>query len=113
MKRRSVNKYRNKKTVIDGITFDSKKERNRYLELKILQRAGKISGLELQPKFEIVPKVGKYRARFYIADFLYRVNGNVIVEDVKSAITKKNPVYTLKRQLFLHRYGRKYIFLEI
>lgn len=101
-------KYRNKKTVIDGITFQSRKESNRYFELKMLQRIGGIYDLELQPKFEIISNViwnhKTLRKRYYIADFTYYENGNKIVEDVKSVITRKNPVYTLKRQLFLLKY---------
>lgn len=46
-------KYKNKKITIDGITFDSKKEAQRYSELKILERGGKISQLVLQPRFEL------------------------------------------------------------
>ena len=103
-----IPKYRNEKTSFDGYTFDSKKEADRYFELKMLQRAGEISALELQPKYEIIPAVtwnGKQlQARYYIADFQYWQDGNGIVEDVKSAITRKNPVYTLKRQLFLLKY---------
>ena len=103
-----IPKYRNEKTIIDGITFQSKKEANRYFELKMLQKAGEISALELQPKYEIIPAVtwnGKQlQARYYIADFQYWQDGNGIVEDVKSEITRKNPVYTLKRQLFLLKY---------
>jgi len=99
-----VNKYRNKKTVVDGITFDSKKEAARYGELKMLERAGMIFFLELQPRFQIVDKVGNLRERYYIADFTYTENGVKVVEDVKSEITRKNPVYRLKRQLFLARY---------
>ncbi len=52
-----IPKYRNEKAVIDGYTFDSKKEANRYFELKMLQRAGEITALELQPKFEIISSV--------------------------------------------------------
>ena len=103
-----VSKYRNEKTIIDGITFQSKKEANRYFELKMLQRAGEIFKLEVQPKFEIIEAVrwnGKnLRTRYYIADFAYIETGNKTVEDVKSEITRKNPVYTLKRQLFLLKY---------
>lgn len=103
-----IPKYLNEKTQIDGYTFQSKKESNRYFELKMLQRAGEISGLELQPKFEILPAVkwnGKtLRKRFYIADFRYIENGKEIIEDVKSEGTIMNPVYTLKRQLFLLKY---------
>lgn len=112
----SYNKYRNKKTIIDGIKFDSMKEASRYSELKIRQKMGAISDLKLQPKFEICPSVkwnGKtLRKRFYIADFKYTLsNGLVIVEDVKSEISKKISTYTLKKQLFLVRYPA-YLFIE-
>ena len=46
-----MNKYYNQKITIDGHEFPSKKEGNRYLELKLLQKAGEISNLELQPRF--------------------------------------------------------------
>lgn len=74
-------KYRNKKVVIDGITFMSTKEGNRYLELKLLERAGEISHLELQPKFKLFGRNGPIlikskgfpngRHATYIADFAY------------------------------------------
>lgn len=70
-----MNKYRNKKIVIDNIKFDSKLEANRYVELKLLQRAGKIKNLELQPRFLIqegFKKNGKtFRKIEYVADFMY------------------------------------------
>ena len=70
-----MNKYGNRKVVIDGIEFMSQKEGNRYCELKLLQRAGEISNLRLQPKFilqEGFKKNGKtYQAITYIADFSY------------------------------------------
>lgn len=98
-------KYRNKKTVINGITFDSKKEAERYALLKLLEKAGKITDLKMQQKFLIVPKAGNNpRAHYYIADFTYTENGKKIIEDVKSAITKKNPVYRLKKALILYLY---------
>ena len=98
-------KYKNKRTKIDGIVFDSKKEAERYVELKLLERSGVISNLQRQVCFEIVPKTSKNkRARFYVADFLYEVNGRKIIEDVKSIITKKNPVYSLKKAIVLWRY---------
>lgn len=108
-------KYNNKKVVIDGHTFDSTKEGNRYLELKLMERAGVISELELQPKFEIIPKFEsegvKYRATHYIADFKYKDNGQEIVEDVKSYITKRHPVYIMKKKLFKLKYPQ-FIFRE-
>ena len=110
-----MNKYRNKKTVVGNITFDSKKEASRYFDLSLLERTEEIHDLELQRKFEIIPAVywesRKLRARYYIADFQYVENGNIVIEDVKSVFTAKNPVYTLKRQLFLIRYP-EYVFRE-
>lgn len=70
-------KYRANPTTIDGIKFASAKEAKRYGELKLLQRAGKISGLKLQPKFDLVIECK------YVADFEYVENGERIIEDVK------------------------------
>jgi len=107
------NKYRNKKTVVDGFIFDSRKESQRYAELRMLESAGKISGLFLQPKFEIIPSVKwngkKLSAKKYIADFFYAEKGQRVIEDVKGIRT---PAYILKRQLFLIRYP-EYVFKEI
>lgn len=70
-----MNKYRNKKVIVDGEEFDSKKEGNRYKELKLLEETGEISNLELQPRFllqDSFKKNGKtYRKIEYIADFMY------------------------------------------
>ncbi|MCL1994654.1 MAG: DUF1064 domain-containing protein, partial [Defluviitaleaceae bacterium] len=75
------NKYGNKKTQIDGYTFDSKAEAARYQELKLLQASGDIKELELQPEFTLIPaqKInsklqGKIteRAVKYKADFAYK-----------------------------------------
>ena len=100
-----MNKYYNKKIIIDGHEFPSKKEGNRYLELKLLQRAGEISNLELQPKFilqEKFKKKGKtYREISYIADFKYIEKGQVIVEDVKG---KETEVFKIKHKLFEYKY---------
>ena len=105
-------KYHNIKTVIDGITFASKKEANRYLELKVLAKCGMIQDLRLQVRFEICPKKnGNTRARYYVADFVYTENGKLIIEDVKSKATKANPVYSLKKALVLANYP-EYIFRE-
>lgn len=103
--RNVCNKYRNKKTIIDGYTFDSKKEANRYRELKLMLRADEISDLELQKPYELIPKQkidGKVveRACNYIADFAYKdKNGNAVVEDVKGMKTKE---YIVKRKLMLY-----------
>jgi len=100
-----MNKYRNKKTQIDMYVFDSIAESKRYKELALLQRAGKITELQLQPKFllqESFRKNGKtYRKIEYIADFMYEENNKIIVEDVKG---KKTEVFKLKRKLFEKKY---------
>lgn len=101
-----MNKYYNQETVIDGIRFDSKKEAQRYVELKLLQRAGEITNLRLQPKFLLqldFEKHGKkYRKIEYIADFSYiQKNGHAVVEDVKGLQTE---VFKIKRKLFEYKY---------
>lgn len=82
-----MRKYRNKKVQVDMYVFDSIAEAKRYKELKLLERAGKISNFKLQPHFllqESFRKNGKtYRKVEYIADFKYIENGRMIVEDVK------------------------------
>lgn len=113
-----MRKYRNKKTTIYGIVFDSKKEAARYGELRLLQFAGKISDLEIQKEFELIPaqyetfpRYGKNGQRLkdgkrciekpvkYKADFVYKENGSVIVEDTKGVKTKD---YIIKRKLMLY-----------
>ena len=115
-------KYKNRKTYRkvgeNTYYFDSEKEARRFDELLFLQRAGKIKDLILQPSFIIVDSVKdttgkKLPARKYIADFLYIEGDKKVVEDVKSPITRKEATYRLKRQLFLVRYGKDYIFREI
>lgn len=98
-----VNKYGNRNTVIDGISFDSSKEARRYTELRLMERAGKIKNLELQVPFELLPKCGKNRAVKYVADFVYiDENGKKIVEDVKGYRTE---VYKLKKKMMLALLG--------
>lgn len=111
--KKQYSKYHNKKTNVEGIAFDSKKEAGRYLELLMLEKSGLIKNLKRQVKFEIVPKLNRVkRTRFYVADFVYeRADGKKVIEDVKSPITKKNPVYTLKRDLVLWQYP-DYQFVE-
>ena len=101
------NKYSNKKVILDDIKFDSKREGNRYMELKLLEKSGLIKELELQKEFELQPsfkKNGKtYRKITYKADFYYFDNhlGKYIVEDVKGF---KTDVYKLKKKLFEFKY---------
>lgn len=116
---RKNSKYKNKKTFVDGIKFDSQKESRYYTYLKALKAAGKIKDLELQPRFELQPGYrgadGQWvRPVAYVADFRYTdttTNQRVVV-DVKSKITEMNPVYRLKRKFFLYKY-RDLIFKEI
>jgi hypothetical protein len=101
------NKYRAKKTTIDGITFDSKAEARRYAELKLLLRGKKINDLILQPKYELqagfTHKGKKIQAINYIADFAYYEcdTGAHVVEDVKGVKTKE---FMIKQKLFLKKY---------
>lgn len=99
-------KYRNEKVEHDGIVFDSKKERDRYCELKILEKAKAITDLKRQVKYVLVEKKGKERETSYIADFVYKKGNEVVVEDVKSKATK-TPLYRLKKKLMLERYNIK------
>lgn len=100
-------KYGNRKVIRDGIEFDSIKECQRYCELKLMQRAGVISDLQMQVPFELIPSQridGKVveRAVNYIADFVYQQNGLKVVEDTKGMRTKD---YIIKRKLMLHIHG--------
>lgn len=98
-------KYKNKKTQIDMYIFDSTKEAKRYRELKLLEMAGEISNLELQPRFllqESFKKNGKtYRKIEYVADFKYIEKGKTKVEDVKGLQTD---VFKIKHKLFEKKY---------
>jgi hypothetical protein len=90
----SRSKYGAKKTVVDGITFDSQAEATRYGVLKVIQASGLITGLRLQVPYQITVN-GKKVCR-YVADFVYIENGKEVVEDVKGM---KTPVYNLKKKL--------------
>lgn len=100
-------KYRAIKTVIDGVTFDSRKEGRRYRELRLLERSGVIKDLCLQPRFllqEAYSKNGKaVRKIEYIADFSYYdlEKDKFVVEDVKGV---KTDVYRLKKKIFEYKY---------
>ena len=97
-------KYRSKKTIVDGKKFDSKKEATRFKELCLLQTQGLIKDLQLQVKFELIPKQKDERACFYVADFVYTdcETGQMVVEDVKGMRTD---VYKIKRKLMLYFHG--------
>lgn len=106
----SGQKYYAKKTTIHGIRFDSKKEAERYLVLKDLEKQGEIKNLRLQVPFVLIPSQkdenGKTIERpcKYIADFVYTdKDGHEVVEDVKSRATR-TPEYRIKRKLMLEKY---------
>lgn len=90
-------KYRNKKTVVDGVVFDSAKEAKRWQYLCLLQRAGQITGLERQVRIPIV--INGIKVCSYVADACYYEDGSYRVEDTKSDFTRKLPVYRLKKKL--------------
>ena len=100
-------KYRARKVEVDGIIFDSHKEARRYRELKLLEQAGKIKDLGLQPNFLLQPsykKDGKtIRKIEYIADFTYYdlERNEMVVEDVKGFRTD---VYRLKKKKFEYKF---------
>jgi hypothetical protein len=116
-----MSKYHSKKIIVDGETFDSKKEYRRYRELLLLERAGEISNLQRQVKFLLIPTQYEHFKRYgkngkeltpgkrvvekecaYYADFVYTENGKDVVEDTKGVRT---PEYIIKRKLLLHIHG--------
>ena len=105
-----MSKYKNRKTTVDGITFDSKKEAARFQELRLLERAGEIQDLRCQVPFELVPAQRDAKGKLverpvkYLADFVYQncATGERVVEDVKGYRTD---VYKIKRRLMNHLYG--------
>lgn len=100
-------KYHAKRTSVDGIVFDSKREADRYLVLKSMEEDGTIEDLRRQVRYELVPAFdvdGKhYRPVFYVADFVYVEDGKEVVEDVKGMRTD---VYRLKSKIFARRYNK-------
>ena len=132
--RRNRNKLGAEKVTIDGITFDSKREGQRYCELRLLARAGKITDLRLQVEYDLIPahfeevptgemykrgeRMGEPKMKTvcvergvsYIADFVYKDNGTEIVEDVKGFRDPESAAYkvfVLKRKMMLYKYGIK------
>lgn len=117
-----ANKYKNTITTIGNKVFDSKNESKRWQELCLLQRAGKITDLQRQVKFVLIPtqyeKFPRYSEKTgkrlkdgirtleqecsYVADFVYMQDGKQVVEDTKGVKTKD---YIIKRKLMLHVHG--------
>ena len=128
MSKKAFSKYHAKKVLYDGITFDSQKEKDRYCELKLLERAGKIQNLQLQVPFVLIPaqyeeiktvtKTGKEkiekklieRKTIYKADFVYQKNGEIVVEDVKGyRESNAYNLFALKRKLMLWLHNIKIV----
>lgn len=93
-------KYRNVRTTVDGLRFDSKKEARRYRDLKLLETTGAIQNLRCQVRFDLI--VNGEKIGFYRADFVYTENGLETVEDCKG---KRTAVYSLKRRLMRAIHG--------
>lgn len=110
-----MNKYHSKKVIVGGEVFDSRKEYRRFCELSLLQKAGAITELQRQVEFELIPaqrepdtvgvRGGVKKGRVieqkcsYVADFVYKENGKLVVEDTKGFKTKD---YIIKRKLMLY-----------
>lgn len=90
-------KYRNTKCEVDGIQFDSRKEAARWVELQGLEQSGAIQALRRQVRIPVI--VAGVKVCVYVADFVYIARGRRVVEDVKSAFTRKLPVYRLKKKV--------------
>lgn len=113
-----TSKYGNRKAYAMGQRFDSKREACRYAELKLMEQAGVITDLQKQVKYVLIPtqresdtigvRGGIHKGKLlekecsYIADFVYKQNGETIVEDTKGF---KTPDYLIKRKLMLHVHG--------
>jgi hypothetical protein len=120
-----MNKYHSKKTRLsDGTVFDSRKEARRWQQLRLLESRGEIQDLKRQVEYELVPnqyeiverysdKTGKRlkdekrlaeRRVYYVADFVYTKDGETVVEDTKSPVTRTKD-YIIKRKLMRHIHG--------
>lgn len=104
-------KHHNEKvTTQSGLKFDSKLEERRFNVLALQLAAGNISDLKLQPEFTLqeaytTPEGKRVRAVRYRADFSYYRDDALVVEDTKSAHTRKLPVYRMKSKLMQERLG--------
>ena len=118
--KKNTNKFGAKKTVYQGVTFDSNVERDRFRYLEFQQKAGEISNLHRQVRFLIIPKLTKtvptqlktkvrYDERvvelpaYYTCDFCYIENGIYVIEDVKNAYSQEIRDYPLRRKLMMQK----------
>lgn len=100
-----MNKYHAKKVVYDDITFDSKKECERYKLLVTKQAQGLINDLKVHVPIVIIEKNDKFRKSSYIVDFLYTRNGEDVYEDVKPCKSLVTDVFKLKQKLLYDKHG--------
>lgn len=100
--RTSSNKYGNHRAVVDGINFASRREANRYSELRLLERTGAIKNLQTQVRFPL--EVNGTIVTHYVADFVYDEKGEGVVEDAKGWATD---VFKLKAKIFKAIYGKE------
>lgn len=116
------NKYGNKKLSLDGVVWDSKREYQRWIVLEKAQSEGLISGLERQPKFELLPGIREKYVKHlktknkvcertiqlpinYTADFRYFKDGKEVIEDVKASAYMIPKEFVLKEKMFRYKYG--------
>jgi hypothetical protein len=106
-------KYRNEKVVYNGIKFDSKGELNRWCELVLLQKAGRINTLARQVRICVQGKRGKTRGIYWVPDFRYfQADGQAVIEDFKSEITAKQSSFRMKVKLFKEKYPQYKILIS-
>jgi hypothetical protein len=123
---RKEQKYHNRRVTVFGITFDSKKEADRYLYLKAIQDSGVISNLRTQVNIELIPAVTEtvevqmktkvktkevtlQKPIYYRADFVYDLNGEEIVEDVKPSRDgfKFTKEFAIKKKLYFFKFRKE------
>lgn len=109
-----MSKYKNCKICVDGEKFDSKKEYARWCELSLMQRAGQITDLRRQVKYQLIPATRKSDGKLerecsYVADFVYKdSDGKTVVEDVKGYRDPQSAGYAkfvIKRKMMLYFHG--------
>ncbi len=104
------NKYHSRKTVIDGISFDSQAEADYYCQLKLFLRAGKIDGFCRQARFIITEGRNGEKGTEYVTDFIiFLPNGKYRIVDVKGV---KTEVFKLKVKCLREKYPKLKIELE-
>ena len=107
---KKVTKYRNRKTTVDGITFDSQGEANHWFKLKLRERAGEITGLKRQVSYDLHGVDGR-KICAVVPDYEYTIaaTGELVTADFKGAIT---PLFRLKAKLFAAEYGRQIVVVK-